>query len=150
MNGKRRKQTESAEQMIVWRVLSGLGRAIGRAFGWKPQIKPGLEGLLPHWTGIVERWHTRDPHQLQVAVMEADKLLDEALRILNVPGATLGEKLKNGRPKFKSEVGYQSAWEGHKLRNRLAHELGGADAYELSRGLSSFHQAFRELGLVNE
>jgi len=136
--------------MIVWRALSGFFRVISRVFGWKPQVKPGLEGLLPHWTGILERWHTRDPHQLQAAVLEADKLLDEALRILGVSGASAGERLKNGRSSFKSEAGYQAAWEGHKLRNRLAHELGNADVYELSRGLNFYHQAFRELGLTND
>jgi hypothetical protein len=55
------------------------------------------------------------------AVMEADKLLDLALKTLGINGETMGERLKMSRDLFSFE-GYQAAWEGHKVRNKLAHE----------------------------
>ncbi len=148
MNTRKRKTKPRREQAFVWSGLVWLGRGIGRLFGWRPQTKTGLLPLTAHWQQIVLLWHSRDAHQLQTGLFEADKLLDEALKTLGAPGVTLGERLKAGRFCFSSDVGYQAAWEGHKLRNRLAHELSSVTPGELSQGLQDYLIAFRELGVA--
>jgi hypothetical protein len=58
------------------------------------------------------------------AIVEADKLLDAALRQSGFRGETMGERLKSAREHFGNNVIYQGLWEAHKMRNALAHELG--------------------------
>ena len=53
-------------------------------------------------------------------VLEAEKVLDGALRELGV-GGSFGEKLKTAGSRFKN---IESLWQAHKLRNRIAHEPG--------------------------
>jgi len=78
------------------------------------------------------------------AVMEADKLLYEVLEQRGYKG-TLGDKLKKAGPAFSN---LNDVWSAHKLRNRLAHELGvGLSEKEAQTALGSFRRAYRDLGL---
>jgi hypothetical protein len=76
-------------------------------------------------------------------VVEADKVLDEALRLLGYSGS-LGEKLKTAGPRFRNLNGL---WAAHKLRNRLVHELSAQPAdHEVDEAISAFHKALTDLG----
>lgn len=145
MTTRRRTPTRpNRSQTAVWSMLT----AIGRLFGLKPKPGVSLGVLVSHWQHVEQLADSNDPHQLQSALFEADKVLDEALRLLRLPGETLGERLQNARLRFPSNSSYQAAWAGHKLRNRLAHELGSAPAVELTDGISQFRLALRSLGLT--
>jgi hypothetical protein len=77
-------------------------------------------------------------------IVEADKVLDEALRLLQFKG-TLGEKLKAAGPRFSR---INDLWSAHKLRNTLVHELKSApDRTIIERALASYRQALRDLGV---
>jgi len=90
------------------------------------------------WDGIVKMGDRRH------AVMEADKLLYELMDKKGYKG-TLGEKLKKAGPGFGN---LNEVWSAHKLRNRLAHEMGaGLSEREAENALLSFKRAYRDLGL---
>lgn len=78
--------------------------------------------------------------------MEADKLLDHALREMNLPGNTMGERMKKVDDKFTNA---NHVWWAHKLRNQLAHEQDfNIDYNEASRALNAFRQALKDLGAI--
>jgi len=54
-----------------------------------------------------------------LAVIDADKLLDEALKRSRYKGKTMGERLVSAQRDIKNN---DTVWYGHKLRNRLVHE----------------------------
>lgn len=54
-----------------------------------------------------------------LAIIDADKLLDDALKRLKYRGKTMGERLVAAQHDIKDNDG---VWYGHKLRNRLVHE----------------------------
>lgn len=92
-----------------------------------------------HWRGIQA---DRDPRH---AIMDADKLLDMGLKKKGYEGP-LGEKLKKSGSLFRDVNG---VWAAHKLRNRLAHELGmNVSDSEAKRALRQFEQAYRDLGML--
>jgi hypothetical protein len=92
---------------------------------------------LEHWKRILNL----EPRE---AVIEADKLLDELLSKRGYAG-TLGDKLKKAGPAFTN---VNDVWSAHKLRNRLAHELGvKISPEELKGALSKFERAYKDLGL---
>jgi hypothetical protein len=78
------------------------------------------------------------------AVFEADKLLDYVMTLRRIPGSNMGERLKNGRHLFSN---VQSAWDAHKLRNQLAHEVDmKLMRHEADRAIRLFKDGLRQLG----
>jgi hypothetical protein len=55
----------------------------------------------------------------KMAIVEADKLLDGALKSMMIPGDTMGERLKFACYRFPE---LKKVWYAHKLRNQLVHE----------------------------
>ena len=82
-----------------------------------------------------------DSHPKQ-AVLDADKLLDYALKEHGFKGA-LGEKMKAAGPRFSDLNG---VWNAHKLRNRLAHEMMDLKRGEAQSALKNFKRALNDLG----
>ena len=68
--------------------------------------------------------HVRDIQSMDEKhqIMEYDKVLDQCLKALNIKGNTLGERMKN----YSFFKNTNAVWEAHKLRNKLAHEMGFA------------------------
>lgn len=54
-----------------------------------------------------------------LAVIEADKLLDQALKARHFRGKTMGERMVSAQHAIEDN---DSVWFGHKLRNQLVHE----------------------------
>jgi hypothetical protein len=79
------------------------------------------------------------------AVFEADKILDYGLSVMGIAGNGLGERLKNGKSLFNN---VQAAWDAHKLRNQLAHEIDMKLArHEAERAVRLFKDSLRQLGI---
>ncbi|MEO8691691.1 MAG: hypothetical protein ABI397_02790 [Candidatus Saccharimonas sp.] len=98
------------------------------------------------WLAIENSVSKTNSASWQVAVFDADKLLDQAMREKRVKGATMGERLKSAN-KTWSKV--NDVWGAHKVRNRLAHESDMKLNYELTRrSLSAFRQALKDLGAI--
>lgn len=75
-------------------------------------------------------------------IIDAEKILDEALGALGYGGG-FGDKLKKAGPRF-SDI--DAVWRAHKLRNRLAHEVGATvEAAEERRALAALRRAFEDL-----
>jgi hypothetical protein len=80
------------------------------------------------------------------AIIDADELLDEALKSRRFHGKTTGERLVSAQRIFSNNDG---VWFGHKLKKRIAEEnykrLNKGDTIE---ALSGFRQALKDLGAL--
>ena len=81
------------------------------------------------------------------AIIEADKILDEVVMSMQLPGDSLGERMKN------IEVAdfpvLQDAWDAHKVRNRIAHEPGfKLSDREVGRVIGLYGKVFRSVGYI--
>jgi len=81
-----------------------------------------------------------------MAIMNADKLLDKALRQIATPGVTMGDRLKVSGGKFSK---INDVWFAHKVRNQVAHESD----YKLNvmtarKVLAIFKRSLKELGAL--
>lgn len=82
----------------------------------------------------------------QLAIMNADKLLDQALRERRFKGQTMGERMKSAQKVWKNA---NHVWGAHKVRNQLAHEVNAHISYDTTlRSLSAFKQALKDLGAI--
>ncbi len=88
----------------------------------------------------------KSPEGMVLAVIDADKLLDSALKKRHFKGKTMGERLVSAQ-RFINDN--DSVWYAHKLRNRLVHEpdvrLKEAEA---KQALGGFRQALKDLGAL--
>ena len=86
----------------------------------------------------------KDKSTWPLAVINADKLLDEALKRRRFKGKTMGERMVAAQRELSDNDG---AWFAHKLRNRLVHEadvkLKEAD---VKKALIGIRQALKDLG----
>lgn len=81
-----------------------------------------------------------------LAVIDADKLLDEALKKSHFKGKSMGERLVSAQRDLTNNDG---VWFGHKLRNQLVHE----DNFKLRKNqvqeaLVGLRQALKDLGAL--
>ncbi len=93
--------------------------------------------------GLLSRDNQRN---CQFAVIEADKLLDIAMKESGIRGDTMGERLKTAKDTWSDRNGI---WSAHKLRNQIVHEADVKLGYDgARRALASFKKALRDVGAI--
>jgi len=97
------------------------------------------------------RWQTlqgllKDKTTWPLAVIDADKLLDDALKRLHYKGKTMGERLVSAQREINDNDG---VWFGHKLRNRLVHESNvKLTEKTVKEALLGIRSALKDLGAL--
>lgn len=98
------------------------------------------------WLAIEQQLKRDEPTSYHLAVLNADKLLDMALKERNLKGTTMGERMKSGASLFSNR---NSIWTAHKLRNQIAHDTEVNVSYEAARhALGGFKQALKDVGAI--
>jgi hypothetical protein len=100
------------------------------------------------WTQIQKRVQAGDESNLKLAVIEADKVMDEILKRSGFAGETMADRLKGLNTAQLSNL--QQVWEAHKLRNRIVHEPDfEVSKKEAEYAVSIYGRAFQEFGLID-
>lgn len=131
---------------IVMAVLFGIG-ALVLALMTRKRKKPlNTSYFAGRWSEAQKLCRTKDTWPL--AIINADSLLDEALKKSGYRGKTMGERMVAAQRDFSDNDG---VWYGHKLRNKLVHEadvkLREADVKDALMGI---RQALRDLGALKK
>lgn len=98
-----------------------------------------------------ERWQElqklcKDKSTWPLAIIDADKLLDDALKRSRYKGKTMGERLVAAQ---RDIVDNDDVWFGHKLRNRLVHESNVKLTEKMVKdALMGIRQALKDLGAL--
>lgn len=105
-----------------------------------------VEKYRLNWLRIEQQLQREQTTSYQLAVLNADKLLDQALRESGVRGDTIGERMKTAKDIWSNANG---VWGAHKLRNQIAHESDVKVQYDdARRALASFKQALKDVGAI--
>lgn len=104
------------------------------------------EAMKGRWQEIENMVLASGEVSRKLAVVEADKLLDQALKTLAMPGMTLGERLKFAAYKYPQ---LKDVWWAHKIRNQLVHEA----SFHLERrmaimAIKAYKVALKRLGAI--
>lgn len=112
----------------------------------KKSPKLNITKYQTQWLAIENSVSRDNTASWQVAIMNADKLVDQALRESHYKGTTMGERMKAAQNVWKNA---NHVWGAHKIRNQLAHEVNTQLTYETTlRSLSAFKQALKDLGAI--
>jgi len=98
------------------------------------------------WEQIQEHINSKNSNDWQMAVLEADKLLGQALEQKGFAGETIGEKLKQADP--SDLLSLERAWDAHKLRNRIAHDSTPPDHRTAQQAIEDYRAVLQELGYI--
>lgn len=105
-----------------------------------------VEKYRVKWLTIEQSLLRDSEASYHLAVMNADKLVDLALRESNVKGQTMGDRMKFAKDRWSNR---NALWTAHKLRNRIAHEPDVRVGYDEARyALAAFKQALKDLGAI--
>ena len=98
------------------------------------------------WLEIENSLVRDNPATFQVAIMNADKLVDLALKERRFRGETMGERMKSAQNVWRNA---NHVWGAHKVRNQLAHESDFQVDYHMTqRVLMAFKSALKDLGAI--
>lgn len=108
------------------------------------KIRPGV--FLQNWQNLQKLCASRDTWPL--AVINADKLLEQAVKKKRFKGKTMGERLVSAQHQFANNDG---VWFAHKLAQKLLADtpvkLREAD---VKRALVGVRQALRDLEILSD
>ncbi|MES2630337.1 MAG: hypothetical protein V4611_00050 [Patescibacteria group bacterium] len=105
-----------------------------------------VEKYRSRWLSIETQLSRNDVSSHTLCVLNADKLLDQALRDRGISGKTMAERMKSCQGKWTNGNGL---WAAHKVRNRLAHETDATIDYDRARqALVAYKQGLKDLGAI--
>jgi len=100
------------------------------------------------WQRVEKYMESGNTSDWQLAILEADIMLDELLEKSGYHGDTMGDKLKLVDKSDFNTI--DMAWDAHKVRNMIAHE--GADFVlterEARRVIELYRQVFKEFDYI--
>ena len=98
------------------------------------------------WLAIERQLVKDEEPSYHLAILNADKLLDQALRQRGFKGETMGERMRSARQIWSNAT---AVWTAHKLRNQIAHEPEVKISYDQARrSLSAFKQSLKDVGAI--
>lgn len=105
-----------------------------------------IEKYQSQWLKIENGLQKDNKATYQLSILQADKLVDAALRDRGVKGNTMGERMKAAQSIWKNP---DHIWGAHKIRNRIAHEADSEVTHDIAaRSLAAYRQALKDLGAI--
>jgi hypothetical protein len=105
-----------------------------------------VERYRSRWLSIETSLSRNNEASQTLCILNADKLLDQALRDRGIAGKTMAERMKSCQGKWTNGNGL---WAAHKVRNRLAHETDATIDYDRAKqALVAYKQGLKDLGAI--
>lgn len=102
------------------------------------------EQFMDRWKQIQQR--CSDESQWVVAIIEADNLLDEALKKKRFKGKTNGQRLVRAQKNFTDN---DAVWFGHKLRTKIDMNPGfKLTQNDVQKALIGLRQGLKDIGVL--
>lgn len=112
-----------------------------------PPEPAGPDAIGAKWGEIQRHVDSTKEAEWKMAVIEADKLMEDVLKKAGFPGETMGERLMAIQQGQLQSLDY--IWEAHKIRNRLAHDTNYfLRQAEAQRAVKLFSRALEELQVL--
>ena len=105
-----------------------------------------IDRYRSEWMKIEQSVARDNESSWHLAILNADKLLDKALRERGFKGQTMGERMKSAKDSWKNT---NHVWTAHKLRNQIAHETQAKVTYDTTRrALEAYKQGLKDMGAI--
>lgn len=100
------------------------------------------------WQQIQKKLQAGDEENLKLAITEADRILDELLKISGYQGKNMDERLGQINQAQLSNI--SDAWSAHKIKQRILKEEDfHINKQEAELIINIYKKSFQELGLID-
>lgn len=153
---KKGPKQDSVEVRIVLGILRGIVALFSFPFKKKGDAKPkkaaggtiDAQEVARRWGDIQTSIGLGGTTHFGAAIVSADKLLDFVLRQKGYAGETMGERLKGAQEDLSPSL-YHKAWQAHKLRNQLVHEVDSEVlSFQAKEAIQDYEAVLREFGAL--
>lgn len=115
------------------------------------EINPPAEAIGPgdrRWQEIKKHLNSTRSGEWKFAIVEADKLVDDALKTAGFKGESMGERMTIIQPEHLASL--SRLWEAHKIRNLVVHDNNFQIRHDKAvEVIESFEGVLRELGAID-
>jgi hypothetical protein len=112
-----------------------------------PEAVNENKNINPEWERVLTHVESLNEGDWRLSILEADIMLSALLDKLGLPGDTIADKLKAVERSDFTTI--DMAWEGHKIRNQIAHESSFIlSQHEAKRVVELFRQVFEEFRII--
>ena len=133
---------------FIFLIIALLKRA---DFGWQLRERVyaresvhGAEKIISRWDKIKNRLEKGDQASLKLAVIEADKIIDDIFIRMALPGKDMQERLAQFQKHELSSV--DLVWEAHRLRNLIVNNpKAEISAEQATEAIRYYETALKEL-----
>ena len=120
------------------------GRNLGRNLSLQDK-----EDIRKKWAEIEQLVRLGRPSGFKTAILDADKVLDHALKLLGYRGQTMAERMKNIPRDSHERDFFDDMWQAHKVRNNMVHNMEyEVMDFEAKDAVRKFGRVLRELGAL--
>ncbi|MDP2704232.1 MAG: hypothetical protein Q8P01_03330 [bacterium] len=106
--------------------------------GGKPKIEN--EMIRQEWERVLRKAETAPPDSLVGAIVEADDLVDNVLKQMNIPGEHMADRLDELNPETTKSL--ERLWRAHRIKNSLINvpdfEITAEEAREVLKDYKTF------------
>jgi len=103
--------------------------------------------MASRWQQAIGRLETANEAEYKLAIIEADAMVDEALKRLGFGGQTMEERLQNISPLVFTNL--QELKDAHRLRNNIVHDPNFLLSMDQARrAMGVYQQSLTELDLI--
>lgn len=136
------------EVIILFAIILVLGGVvlwfISRSGSGKKYLD--VDAYRVKWLAIEQQVKPENEESYHLAILNADKLLDKALKERGFRGNTMGERMKSAQKVWSNA---NHVWTAHKLRNQIAHEAEVRVSLDITkRALAAFKHALKDVGAI--
>ncbi len=134
----------SPEMIVLIVVVVLLVVGIASVIAWKFPRKLKQDYFTRRWKEI--QGYCRDKANWSQAIIEADQLLDRAMKKRKLKGSSMGERMVSAQKVFTDNDGI---WYAHNLSKKLvAEEKVRLRESDVKAALVAFRQALRDIGAL--
>lgn len=129
--------------------------SIYKFWHYRPKLHPHYESerrsinlaekiMKERWDKVAKRFATGTPEAITLSVIEADKIVDDALKNLGFEGDHMSDRL--GQISSDEVKSLEGVWRAHRLRNNLVHSPDfKVSPSEAERALDAFELFLKEI-----
>jgi len=138
--------------------LLGIGFVIYKGYSIRPDISPRRkpsrrtftlrdEVFQERWNSIRRKVETGTIESVKMAIIEADKLADEALKLAGFEGEHMADRLAQINEEELPSM--KALWRAHRLRNDLVHTPGYQITIDKAKStLEDYEKFLTEFGIL--
>lgn len=99
------------------------------------------------WSETEKKAASGLPEAAKIAIIEADKLVDDVLKKFGIPGEHMADRLENLPADEMRNL--DALWRSHRLRNNIVHTPGfEVSSVEAKHALENYKAFLKELGIL--